>query len=135
MNIPYIQEMIRDMDLLNAMTSSATYLFGPWNYLTTIVIGFLLGYCLERYSEMRLWGPTIDLLVTLVSLSLTVFTLVWKMKISEQDFTDSLFGYELHVYLFVHKITYLLANCWIVFACATKRLGQYIIEAIDITRD
>ena len=127
LNIPYVQELTHQENFLytTIRNSIATYLFGTWNYVPTIILGFILGYCIENYHDAYLFGVIGKWLLSIISVVLLIATQYWKRQFMKADYEFSAFsGYELHVYLVIHKLIYLMSNFWLVYGCATGRLGN-----------
>ncbi|CAG2101243.1 unnamed protein product [Medioppia subpectinata] len=127
-NIPHIYEGF-STDSTSSNVSGFTYHY--WSslpYFQTYIIGILAGYAIRRHPKAYLGGRIGETIISLATFSMTFGICWWNKDFLHFSYRYTrLNGYELHVYLLVHKVFYLSGFCWLFYACATGR-AEFLIE-------
>ncbi|CAG2120272.1 unnamed protein product, partial [Medioppia subpectinata] len=91
-------------------------------YIQTYIIGILMAYAIRRHPKAYLGGRIGETIICLVTFLMTFGICWWNKDFLHFSYRYTrLNGYELHVYLLVHKVFYLSGFCWLFYACATGR--------------
>jgi len=109
---------------LEALRNSTKYQFFRTEiYLTSYSIGILFGYLTRKYPNVHLEGKYWELVIWVISLSLSVCTILWNENLIEIMRNGQTSRISNLLYLSIGKISWTIGICWLIFATTTGRAG------------
>lgn len=125
-NVPTLFELFKTSSFVKHKLIFTYSYYGAWNYIFPFMTGILFGYAIEKYQKIDKIGPNVRKMTTIVIFVAYLVYLYWKRHFYQPDYPfDGFYGYELHIFLVVHKPILMSFYCWIIYSCISGHLSKY----------
>ena len=122
--IPHIYEGFSSNDTKMNLSAWTYQYWSCLPYIQTYIIGILTAYVIRKYPKAYLGGRIGESIISMIAFTMTFGIVFWNKNFLHFSYRYTrLYGYELQVYLIVHKAFYLSGFVWLFYACATGRAG------------
>ena len=127
MNWPHVYEFFRHENLQELLIGMSAHYWWPINYLQTYIVGIMIAYLVRHKPNIYLGGRIGELFIWITTAFISFGLMYWQRNFVVANYPfEALNGYELHIYLLVHKLIYLPWFAWLIFACCTGRGGLHL---------
>ena len=121
--VPHIIEMFLLKNQNKTMMIYAYYYWPTCNYFYSFLYGIFVGYLVKHKPNLYLGGRIGEFIITILSISTTILVIYSRHNYYSKVELFTKY-YILELYILFHKPLYLLGYSWLVYGCATGRLGK-----------
>ena len=120
----HLYQLLYATNFRTLMQGWVWHYWSPTNYMQTYIMGILVAYVLRKYPKLNLGGRIGESLIWFGTVMSCLTILYWQKNFIDPGYQfDKFNGNEMPLYLLTHKIMFLPAYAWLVYACETGRGG------------